>query len=153
LNLLMREPNPVAITEIAAVTFTNEAATEMKLRLRRELSKLVDHTDESAFGPFQARYHLTREMLTFRAHQALAQLERAQIGTLHSFAAHLLRLHPIESGLDPAFQEDDGSRFREVFSVVWDRWLDDELGQTGRQHDRWREVLAGGSLDDFRHLA
>ena len=30
LNLLMREPNPLVITEIVALTFTNKAATEMK---------------------------------------------------------------------------------------------------------------------------
>jgi ATP-dependent helicase/nuclease subunit A len=30
LNLLLREPSPLAITEIVALTFTNKAATEMK---------------------------------------------------------------------------------------------------------------------------
>jgi ATP-dependent helicase/nuclease subunit A len=34
LNLLLREPNPLTITEIVALTLTNKAATEMKQRLR-----------------------------------------------------------------------------------------------------------------------
>ena len=148
LNLLMREPNPLAVTEVVALTFTNKAATEMKQRLRAQLLRLSDQTDDM-IDIFRTRYHLSAEQVSERARTALEQLEKAQIGTLHSFAAHLLRLHPIESETDPSFQEDDGSRFKELFHAYWDRWLDDELGSTGPQHDRWRQVLAGATLEDL----
>jgi ATP-dependent helicase/nuclease subunit A len=153
LNLLMREPQPLAITEIVALTFTNKAATEMKQRLRRELTKLAESADESLSALFCARYRLSCDQVRERAEQALAQFEKSQIGTLHSFAAHLLRLHPLESGLDPSFQEDDGSRFTELFDSRWEAWLAEELGTTGRHHPRWRRVLAGTSLEDFYDLA
>ena len=84
---------------------------------------------------------------------ALEQMEKAQIGTLHSFAAHLLRLHPMEAEIDPLFQEDDGSRFKELFHSEWERWLDDQLGLDGPQHDRWRRVLSGANLDDLQQFA
>ena len=151
LNLLLREPNPLAITEIVALTFTNKAATEMKQRLRAQLLRLTDHADE-LINIFRARYHLSAEQVSERATAALEQMEKSQIGTLHSFAAHLLRLHPMESGIDPSFQEDDGSRFKELFHSCWDRWLDDELGSSGSQHDRWRLVLGGTGLDDLRQF-
>ncbi|MDH4186600.1 MAG: UvrD-helicase domain-containing protein [Nitrospira sp.] len=151
LNLLMRDQDPLAITEIVALTFTNKAATEMKNRLREQLLRVTEGADD-LIAMFRTRYHLTVEQICKRAETALEQLEKSQICTLHSFAAHLLRLHPIEARVDPSFQEDDGSRFKELFSALWDRWLDDELGLTGQQHGRWRIVLAGASLDDLRQL-
>jgi len=151
LNLLLREPNPLAITEIVALTFTNKSATEMKQRLRAQLLRLTEQADDM-LAIFRTRYHLSAEQVGDRARMALEHLEKAQIGTLHSFAAHLLRLHPLESELDPSFQEDDGSRFKELFHSYWDRWLDDELGAAGPQHDRWRRVLAGTTLDDLQQF-
>ena len=41
-HLLLRNPDPLKITEIVALTFTNKAADEMKLRLRQRLQAFLD---------------------------------------------------------------------------------------------------------------
>jgi len=161
-HLLMKEPHPVKITEIIALTFTNKAATEMKVRLRERLAVLAD---AQADGPalqdggavssqeLQTRYGLTANELTVRARAGLQDLEKAQIGTLHSFAAHLLRLFPLESAVDPAFQEDDGLRFGEHFTQAGDLWIDAELSRHGTQHPVWRQLLARTTMEEIRDFA
>jgi ATP-dependent helicase/nuclease subunit A len=161
-HLVMKEPHPVPITQIVALTFTNKAAMEMKLRLRERLMWLANPRTDIAKAQdsgavsaqeLQARYGLTRDEIAARARAGLVDIEKAQIGTLHSFAAHLLRLHPLESGVDPDFQEDDGSRFEEHFTRAWDVWIDQELSRQGANHDRWRRLLRVTTLEEVRSLA
>jgi len=160
-HLVMKEPRPVPITQVVALTFTNKAAMEMKVRLRERLTWLADPSPEGArlqdggavsAQELQERYGLTRDEIALRARDGLADLEKAQIGTLHSFAAHLLRLHPLESGVDPDFQEDDGSRFDEHFTPLWDLWIDQELSRQGEHHDQWRRLLSMTTLEEVRTL-
>lgn len=163
LYLLMRRVDPLDLSRIVALTFTNKAATEMKLRLRERLRGLLqaDGREDSAAASgtvsmtdLRVRYGWTSDEIVARARAAWHDLERAQIGTLHSFAAHLLRLYPIEAGVTPTFQTDeDGSRFEEHFTAEWDRWLDRELGEAGQDHDRWRRLLMSWSLESIRDLA
>ena len=42
IHLLLRNPEPLKITEIVALTFTNKAADEMKHRLRQRLQAFLD---------------------------------------------------------------------------------------------------------------
>ena len=162
IHLLIKEPSPVPINRIVALTFTNKAATEMKIRLHERLSALIQPAGEPT-GPanggaislqrLRERYRISTEEINRRAMAALDDLEKAQIGTLHSFAAHLLRLHPLESALDPAFQEDDGSRFEEHFTTTWDVWIDRELGRQGEHHALWRTILRTTTVESLRILA
>jgi ATP-dependent helicase/nuclease subunit A len=160
-HLLLKEPRPIAITQIVALTFTNKAATEMKVRLRERLGLLANARADTAHvqdggavsvGDLRARYGLTRAEIAARANDGLRDMEKAQIGTLHSFAAHLLRLYPLESAVDPDFREDDGVRFEEHFTRCWDIWIDRELSRQGTHHALWRTILQKASIEQLRAL-
>ena len=68
----------VAMENIAAITFTEKAAAELKNRLRQQLSESGNHPE------------------------ALDQLDGAALTTLHGFALRILSQHSIEAGLPPA---------------------------------------------------
>ena len=164
-HLLVRNPEPLKITEIVALTFTNKAANEMKLRLRERLQSYLDagtsnspttdadKRNAAEITALTGRYQLSREELNARLHDALRNIERAEIGTIHSFAATLLRLYPLEAGVDPQFREDDGKQFETLFEEQWSLWLDQELALSGAHADDWRIVLRKLKLEQVKTLA
>ena len=65
----------------------------------------------------------------------------------------MLRLYPLEAGIDPQFKEDDGKQFERIFDEQWDLWLDQELALTGSHKDDWRKILRKLMLDQIKALA
>ena len=104
----------VLLDQIAAVTFTENAATTMKLRLRERL--------ERARGD-PAAPAIERD----RAEQALQVLERAQISTLHALCAAILGERPLECAVVPGFRVADEAEADLLFARAWEEWLADRL--------------------------
>jgi ATP-dependent helicase/nuclease subunit A len=164
-HLLVRNPRPLKITEIVALTFTNKAANEMKLRLRERLQSYLDlrldrdprddrmKTLHAELRGLIEHYQLSKEDLDARLREALRSIERSEMGTIHSFAATLLRLYPIEAGVDPQFREDDGKEFDRLFQEQWDLWLDQELSRASGRADDWKKILKSVSLDQIKSVA
>ena len=164
-HLLLRNPEPLKITEIVALTFTNKAAEEMKLRLRQRLQAFLDveldrrpandaeKKNQNDIEALIAFYQLSKDELDRRVHDALRNMERSDIGTIHSFAATLLRLYPLEAEVDPQFHEDDGTAFDRLFDEQWDLWLDQELSLRSSHAPEWRKILPLCRLDQIKALA
>ncbi|RMH06257.1 MAG: hypothetical protein D6704_07695, partial [Nitrospirae bacterium] len=170
LFLVLRDPHALSLRELIALTFTRKAAHEMKLRLREQLLAILAATTPGAHADqvpvvdceplatvfaHRGQKKPSNEAMYERAQRALEDLEQSQIGTLHSFAAHVLRLYPLEAGVAPGFQEDDGSLFADYFNHEWELWLDEELG-SARIHDPedpWRPILQRIKLQDLQCLA
>lgn len=128
------------VRRILMMTFTEKAANEMRNRLEEELREL---DREKWQGP----------QIEERRAKALADLDRAEIGTIHSFCAHLLREYPVEAGLDPGFQVDQGERFDDLFAREWPRWLDTELGAHPPRAAVWERILDRVKLEELEAAA
>lgn len=102
------------MTEIVAVTFTEKAAGELKLRLRERLEK-----DRSEAG--QA------EEVRGRLENALATLEEAHVNTIHGFCAELLRERPVEASVDPLFVVLTEPQAAGLYERAFHRWLEAAL--------------------------
>ena len=98
---------------IAALTFTKAAASELRQRVREELERRQDESVESAEG--------------MKFAEALDGLDSAFIGTIHSFAQSLLQERPLSIGLPPVFELNDGVQGDAIFEEEWSTWLDEAL--------------------------
>lgn len=128
------------VSEILAVTFTKKAASQMKDKLKRELIKAVNADTTSA----EERKRLKEQ---------LSEVASADISTIHSFCAKLIRSHFFDAGvagdfkiissddadgvalknlaldkvLEEAFDEDQSGDFFKLLSVYWRKKSDKVL--------------------------
>ena len=92
---------------VAAITFTEKAASELRDRLRVALERAADDIG-----------HRPPEVAE-RCRRAVDALDAAAIGTLHSFAQRLLREHPVEAGLPPVIEVMDEIGSQVAFEERW----------------------------------
>ena len=141
----------IPIERIVALTFTKKAAEEMRVRLEARLRMIMNETEPVPL--LEEHFPNNREAWPRLARTALEAIPKAQMGTIHSFAAHLLRLYPVQAGVDPNFAEDDGSIQEMVFEEEWSRWLSEELNENAQRGPVWTDILQRVELDDIRELA
>jgi ATP-dependent exoDNAse (exonuclease V) beta subunit len=101
------------VREIVAVTFTEKAAGELKLRLRQgleEARRLTTDPEEAA-----------------RLGDAVQNLEEAHVSTIHGFCADLLRERPVEACIDPLFRVLTEGQAERLFDQAFLTWFHDRL--------------------------
>lgn len=133
--LALIQQKKARLEEIVAITFTEKAAGELKMRLRERLEKALwqgTAEEQDIFG------------------QALQDLEKANISTIHSFCANLLRERPVEAGVDPNFQPLDEIGLDLLFQEVWQNWLRQEMEQ--KAPPLRRALVLGLEVKEIVHL-
>ncbi|MBL0349881.1 MAG: UvrD-helicase domain-containing protein [Elusimicrobia bacterium] len=159
------EGEGLPITRVVALTFTDKAAGEIKVRLAERLGDLLLRLGGGVLSPSRrdrtdhwvrearADFNATDDRLRAMATEALRELDRAPLGTLHSFCRTLLKLYPMEAGLTPGFRVDNGEAFESLFREEWARWLEEELVPGRPSEGLWRDVLPHVGLGDLALLA
>ena len=99
------------VDRVAAITFTNSAASELKERIREELERGA--SDDEADPTWRQR-----------CERGVEDIDRATFTTLHSFAGAILRERPLEAGLPPSFETMDQVASDLDFDEKWNEWLD-----------------------------
>lgn len=105
-----REDGYIKVDQLLAITFTDKAAAEMKLRVREKLKELIEQL-QSLAGIKGSSANMAedepgwkeREKLLAHLIRQRQGLEGAYISTIHSFCARLLRENPVTAGVDPNF--------------------------------------------------
>ena len=102
------------LDRVAAITFTEAAAAELRDRAREGLERGAEDRSRSE-----------RERINCR--RGVDDLDQAAIQTLHAFAAALLHERPLEAGLPPGFEVTDEIAAGIRFNDAWQSWLDAAL--------------------------
>jgi ATP-dependent helicase/nuclease subunit A len=130
------------VERIVAVTFTDKAAGELKLRLRTGLEEA-----RARAGNDTRRRH--------NIEQAIAHLEEARAGTIHSFCADLLRERPLEAQVDPQFEPMDEGAAEQLYGEVFRFWLQRTLENApeGIRRSLRRRAMDDSPMDRLQRAA
>jgi len=129
---------------VAAITFTEFAASELLIRITRFLDKLakgeIPPDLEIAFPKgVSAEQRANLE-------QARKSLDQLICSTIHGFAQALIKPYPVEAEIDPGAEIIDPSEADLAFGEHYDAWLRDHL--SGQTDD---DIVAEFVLADENH--
>jgi ATP-dependent exoDNAse (exonuclease V) beta subunit len=114
------------LREIAAITFTEKAAGDLKVRLRQAIEERL--REQGGFAAPKLR-------------QALSDLEGMPVNTIHAFCADLIRERPVEAGVEPNFGVADELTSGLLLEETWEDWLAEALSSDDQ---RLRAALEAG---------
>ena len=134
-NALPACAEPCNLHEIAAITFTEKAAYDLKRKLR----DVIERSE--------------------RADELRWQIDRASIGTIHSFCAELLRDHALRLGIDPTFsvldsRESWAAQDDIIRAVIYEALEAEDPGTSDllRAHKLSGWQYTNGAIDHVRKL-
>ena len=134
----------VAPKTIAAVTFTELAASELLIRVR-------EFVDELNAGKIPAELRIALPNGLSDAHRrnlaaAIAAIDEITCSTIHGFCQRLIKPYPVEANIDPGAAVMDRNQADLAFIEIIETWLREELdGDAG--HLLAEMVLAGSGQD------
>ena len=114
---------------IAAVTFTEFAASELLIRVRELADELA-----SGHVPAALRIALPHGLSEAQQHcltAAQTDIDELTCSTIHGFCQRLIKPYPVEAGIDPGAMVMDRDQADLVFEEIVETWLREALGGGG----------------------
>jgi ATP-dependent helicase/nuclease subunit A len=150
----------VRLGRIAAITFTEAAAAELRDRVYEALEQAAAGNEdalvaEGLLDPLEigSLDAAELEQRRARAHAALEEIDSAPISTLHGFAQRILTAHPFEAGLPPTFDVLDEGRSAVAFDDRWAAFVDELLDDASLAPALTRAFVCGIRVDQLRTAA
>jgi len=125
-----------SLREIAAITFTEAAAAELRQRIRARIDEVSDEHPADA-----------------RLAAACQEVDEAAICTLHAFAQRILVEHCVAAGIPPGFEVLDETAERADFEARFERFADTLLADRDAEPALVRGFALGLSHDDMVEIA
>ena len=125
-----------ALREVAAITFTEAAAAELRQRIREKIAAVADEHPDDA-----------------RLAAACPEVDEAAICTLHAFAQRILVEHCVAAGIPPGFEVLDETAERADFDARFERFADALLADRDAEPALVRGFAIGLSHDDIAEIA
>ena len=123
----------VRLSSIAAITFTEAAASELSSRV---------------WEAFEAQERsATDELVRERSRAAIADADLAAITTLHGFAKRILGEHPVAAGLPPQVDILDDVSSQLAREERWVRFVDELHDDAANEELLVRAALVGAALE------
>ena len=153
----------VPVTAIAAITFTDKAAAELRDRIRSGLEAVAAAAEAATEGATDAASRVGADalaravgnpeaLIARRCRAALDVLDEAHIQTLHAFAQSIVAAHAVAADLPPVFEVADDIEAALDFDRRWGPFIDDLLSRP--EHEQlmtvaWTLGLRGERLRDL----
>lgn len=118
---------------IAAITFTELAASELSLRIREYATQLL-----AGDIPNVLRGVVNLDLLNDRKavlRSAIDAFDEMTACTIHAFCQQIIMAYAVETGLDPGSQMMDGPAADALFESVISRWMFARLSQQAEGED------------------
>jgi ATP-dependent exoDNAse (exonuclease V) beta subunit len=130
--------------EIAAITFTEIAAGELRERVCLFVAELArGHVRRDLEAAFPGGPSSEQRVLLGKAE---GEMDELVCTTIHGFCQRLLTPYPVEAGMDPGASVMDGAAADTLFREVLDKWMWDRLSGERRPDD----LLLALYADDAR---
>lgn len=123
-----------APSSIAAITFTERAAAELRSRVEKFADLLIDDKVPTDLEP-AFRKHPLNDAQRGNLRQAKDQLGDLTACTIHAFCLSILQSYAIEARIDPGASVMDAEQTTLAFDSILDAWLTERLGENADPND------------------